>query len=38
MLDVSHAGATEEIRCAASHVVFKLAARGDIEADEQEIT
>eukprot|EP00913_Durusdinium_trenchii_P000707 g659.t1 len=24
-------GATEEIRCAASHVVFKLAARGDIE-------
>ena len=25
-------GATEEIRCAASHVIFRLAARGDIEA------
>jgi len=24
-------GATEEIRCAASHVIFRLAARGDIE-------
>lgn len=30
-------GATEEIRCAASHVTFRLAARGDIEAWRQSL-